>query len=180
MNDALSPARTAAEERLLRIQEAVRQNPGAMTLQLAHKLGVPEIEIVRALPEDKAVELEVGRWEELIRGLEDLGDVHVLVSNGAATLEVVGRFGKFSTWGEFFNVQTSSLDMHIRWPNLAAVFAVEKPSHMSGIRTLSFQFFDRAGAAAFKVFLNFGGPLSPEREAQFARIRDQFKKADGN
>jgi putative heme iron utilization protein len=72
-------------------------------------------------------------------------------------------------------VQTDSLDMHIRWEQLAAVFAVEKPGHMNGTVTHSFQFFDKAGAAAFKVFLNFGGPIPPEREATFVELRNKFK-----
>jgi putative heme iron utilization protein len=66
--------------------------------------------------------------------------------------------------------------MHIRGQQLAAVFAVEKPGHMDGTATRSFQFFDQAGAAAFKVFLNFGGPIPPEREARFIELRARFKR----
>ena len=104
--------------------------------------------------------------------------MRVLVSNGATTIEVDGQFGGFSTAGEFFNVQTDSLDMHIRWQQLAAVFAVEKPGHMDGTATRSFQFFDQTGAAAFKVFLNFGGPISPEREALFIELRSNSSGRD--
>ena len=100
----------------------------------------------------------------------------MLVSNGATTLEVDGLFGGFSTAGEFFNVQSDTLDMHIRWRQLAAAFAVEKPGHMDGAATRSFQFFDQTGAAALKIFLNFGGPISPEREAQFNKLRAKFKR----
>jgi len=89
---------------------------------------------------------------------------------------VDGQFGGFSTAGEFFNVQTDSLDMHIRWQQLAAAFAVEKPGHMDGMATRSFQFFDQTGAAALKVFLNFGGPISPERGAKFIELRNKFKR----
>ena len=163
-----------------RIRAAVEQNPGKMTLQLARELGVPEVEVIRALPDGRAVELDVGRWEELIRGFEALGKVHVLVSNGGATLEAVGQFGGFSTWGEFFNVQTKTLDMHIRFGNLGAAFAVEKPSHMTGVNTLSFQFYDRSGSAAFKVFASFGGQkASAERQAMFDELRQRFRKPAG-
>jgi putative hemin transport protein len=148
-----------------------------MTSQMARELGVPEVDVIRALPEGRSVELDISRWEELIRSLETLGTVHVLVSNGAATLEAVGQFGHFSTWGEFFNVQTKSLDMHIRWQQLGSAFAVEKPGHLDGVNTLSIQFYDRAGCAAFKVFLSFGGRApAPERVAQFTQLRDRFKK----
>src|SRR5439155_25065348 len=142
----------------------------------ARDVGVPEVEVIRAFPPDRVVELDIARWEELLRSLEALGPLRVLVSNGAATIEVDGQFGGFSTAGEFFNVQTESLDMHIRWRQLAAVFAVEKPGHMDGTATRSVQFFDQAGAAALKVFLNFGGPIRPERQAQFIELRDKFKQ----
>jgi putative hemin transport protein len=159
-----------------RIRAAVEKNPRKMTLQLARDLGVPEVEVIRAFPPDRVTELDIARWEELLRSFEALNSVRVLVSNGATTIEVDGQFGGFSTAGEFFNVQTDSLDMHVRWEQLAAAFAVEKPGHMDGTGTRSFQFFDQAGAAAFKVFLNFGGPIKPEREALFIELRTKFKR----
>ena len=159
-----------------RIRAAVEKNPRKMTLQLARDLGVPEVEVIRAFPIDRVMELDIARWEELIQSFEAFGSVRVLVSNGATTIEVDGQFGGFSTAGEFFNIQTDSLDMHIRWQQLAAAFAVEKPSHMDGMATRSFQFFDQTGAAAFKVFLNFGGPIAPEREATFIDLRGRFKQ----
>jgi putative heme iron utilization protein len=157
-----------------RIRAAVEKNPRKMTLQLARDLGVPEVEVIRVFPPDRVTELDVARWEELLRSLEALGPVRVLVSNGATTIEVDGLFGGFSTAGEYFSVQTDTLDMHIRWQQLAAVFAIVKPGHLDGIATRSFQFFDRAGAAALKVFLNFGGKISPEREAAFNELRNRF------
>jgi putative heme iron utilization protein len=159
-----------------RIRAAVEKNPRKMTLQLARDLGVPEVEVIRAFPTDRVMELDIARWEELLRSFESLGSLRVLVSNGGATIEANGQFGGFSTAGEFFNVQTESLDMHIRWQQLAAMFAVEKPGHMDGTGTRSFQFFDQTGAAAFKVFLNFGGPILPEMEARFIELRNKLKR----
>jgi putative hemin transport protein len=159
-----------------RIQAAIRENPNQMTMLLARQFGVPEVEVVRAFPDDRAVELDAQRWEELIRRLEAFGKVHVIVSNGGATLEANGAFGGFSTTGDFFNVQTKSLDMHIRWREIGAVFAVEKPGHLDGKKTLSFQFFDRSGHSAFKVFLGFGGGIRPEKADQFAQVRDAYRK----
>src|ERR1019366_3615448 len=157
-----------------RIRAAVEKNPRKMTLQLARDLGVPEVEVIRAFPTDRVMELDIARWEELLQSFEAFGSVRVLVSNGASTIEVDVLFGGFSTAGEFFNVQTDTLDMHIRWQQLAAAFAVEKPGHMDGMATRSFQFFDQTGAAALKVFLNFGGPIAPEREALFVALRNKF------
>ena len=163
-------------EQAERIRTAVEKNPRKMTLHLARDLGVPEVEVIRAFPADRVTELDAARWEELLCSLEALGSVRVLVSNGATTIEVDGQFGGFSTAGEFFNVQTDTLDMHIRWKQLGAAFAVEKPGHMDGMATRSLQVFDQTGAAALKVFLNFGGPLSPEREAWFTEVRKKFRQ----
>jgi putative heme iron utilization protein len=101
------------------IRTALRANPNQMTLQLARQFGVPEVEILRAMPDGRAAELDAGRWEEIFRALEPLGKLHVIVSNGSVTCEVIGAFGGFSTWSEFFNVQSGSLDLHIRWQRLA-------------------------------------------------------------
>jgi putative hemin transport protein len=158
----------------IRIQ--YEKSPRKMTVQLARELGVPEAEVIRALPEGLATELDARRWEELLRGLEAFGQVHVIVTNGATTLESFGTFGNFSLFGEYFNVQSKSLDMHIRFEQLAAIFAVEKPGHMDGVNTLSFQFYDRNGAAAFKVFLSFGGKPAPvDRYERFAALREHLR-----
>jgi putative hemin transport protein len=162
------------------IRAAVERNPRRMTLQLARELGVPEVDVIRAFPPERVTELDAAGWEEFLRSLEAFGPVRVLVSNGAATIEVDGQFGGFSTTGEFFNVQTDTLDMHIRWQELAAMFAVEKPGHMDGMGTRSFQCFDQAGNAALKIFLNFGGPIAPEREAAFNELRERFRRKGGD
>jgi putative heme iron utilization protein len=43
---------------------------------------------------------------------------------------------------------------------------------------LSFQFYDRAGDAAFKVFLNFGGKCPPEKAARFRALREDFRRVN--
>lgn len=159
------------------VRTALEKYPHVMTVQLARSLGVAEADVLRHLPEGRAVELDPARWEELIRSFEALGPVHVIVTNGGATLECVGTFGGFSTWDEFFNVQSETLDMHIRWPRLTAIFAVEKPSHMTGRSTHSFQFYEEQGNAAFKVFLTFGEKEPPPATVElFGTLRDRFRK----
>ncbi|HVT90422.1 MAG TPA: ChuX/HutX family heme-like substrate-binding protein [Tepidisphaeraceae bacterium] len=170
---------TVTTDQTARIREAFNVNRSKMTMILARELGISECEVVRALPDGLSVELDIAQWEELIKSFESLENVHVISSNASVTLECFGQFGNFSTWGDFFNVQTKSLDMHIRFKELSAVFAVQKPGHMDGVNTLSFQFFDKRGTSAFKVFLTFGGNApTPERIEQFVGIRDRFKKAE--
>lgn len=166
---------SAIAERRQRIEAELSRNPGKMTLQIARDLNVPEAEVIRAFPPQRVQEMEAAQWEEILRALAGFGKVHVIVSNAGATVEVNGEFGNFSTWGEFFNVQSKTLDMHIRFKEIASIFAVEKPSHMDGVNTLSVQFFDQVGAAMFKVFLSFGASSpKPETAARFTELRGQF------
>lgn len=166
-----------SDEQLAKVRAAVAENPMTMTLQLARRLGVPECEVIRAMPDGRSVELDVARWQELFDAFTELGAVTVIVSNGSVTCEVNGEFGGYSTWGEFFNVQTQTLDLHVRYEQLGRAFAVEKPGHLDGGRTLSVQLFDREGDSALKVFLNFGGKPTKEREAWFVGVRERFAKA---
>jgi len=159
------------------IHDAFNADRSQMTLMLAYQLRIPEVEIIRALEGDTAHELDFSRWEEIIRAFEPLGNVHVIVSNGATTIEVFGQFGKFTNTDGFLNVRTKSLDMHIRSWELASVFAFRKPSHLDGHESLSFQFFDKRGNAAFKVFLNFGGnDPAPELAEKYKSLIEQFAK----
>src|SRR5947207_3580728 len=93
-----------------RIRAAVEKNPRKMTLQLARDLGVPEVEVIRAFPSDRVMELDIARWEEVIQSVEAFGAVGVLVCNVATTIEVDGTFGRFSRAGEFFNLHTESVE----------------------------------------------------------------------
>jgi putative heme iron utilization protein len=172
----LSPDLTP-EERLTAIRDAYNSDRSQMTMMLAHRLRVREEEILRALDGDTACELDFPRWEEIVRAFEPIGEVTVIVSNGATTIEVFGQFGKFTTRDGFLNIRTDSLDMHIRGWELASVFAFRKPSHLDKHESLSVQFFDRRGNAAFKVFLNFGGSdPSPDLVQKYNGLIDTFAK----
>ena len=159
------------------IRDMFNSDRKQMTLMVARKMRVPEVEVIRSLEGDLSQELDAARWEEIIRSFEELGNVHVIVSNGAVTLEAFGQFGKFSNTDGFFNVQSKSLDMHIRSWELASVFAFRKPSHTDGREALSFQFYDRRGESAFKVFLTFGGhDPSPELMQKYGALIQKFAK----
>ena len=163
------------ESRLETAREAYMKNPQQMTSILARQCGLTELDVIGILPSELATPLDVTRWEDIIRGFEALGDVHVIMTNSSGVLEVFGKFGNFSQTGPYFNVQTKSIDMHIRPDTFEQIFAVEKPSHMDGISTLSVQFYNKEGSAAFKVFLTFGSKApTPERRAQWDAIRKQY------
>ena len=156
-------------------------NPRAMTMVAARELGISEAEVMRHLPSDRVTELAASRFRDMMDRLADYDKVHVIVSNGATTIEAFGQFGNFSTYGPFFNVQSKTLDMHIRQDEVDSVFAVEKPGHLDGVMTFSIQFYDRHGSSAFKVFLTFGQKApSDECRQWWIEFRDEFAVRDGS
>lgn len=68
---------------------------------LAHRLRVPEVEIMHALKGDAVRELEISRWEELIRAFEPLGNVHVIASNGATPSKYSVSLANSPAWTAF-------------------------------------------------------------------------------
>ena len=162
-----------------KVSEYFQTNPRAMTMVAARELDISEAQVMRNLPGDRVTELRATRFQEIMDRLAGYKDVHVIVSNGATTIEAFGKFGNFSTYGPFFNVQSKTLDMHIRQDEISSVFAVEKPGHLDGVVTLSIQFYDREGSSAFKVFLTFGNK-SPSEECRqwWVDVRDEFAISD--
>jgi putative heme utilization carrier protein HutX len=158
------------------IRQTLEQNGRQMAVVLARKHGVAEIEVVRAMPEGMALELDATRWQDIIRALTPLGPCHVIVNNGSVTMECTGTFDGFSMSGPFFNVQNDELDMHIAYRTLTHAFAIVKPGHTDGVMTQSIQFFNDRGEAAFKVFSTFGGAVpSEEKQATFHHIIETFR-----
>jgi putative hemin transport protein len=148
-----------------------------MTMMAARKFGVPEQAVLESLEGIWPVtRLADGSFSPLIHALPELGLMRVFVRSRAAVIESVGVFGGFSEAGPFFNVQTESLDMHILFEEIGAIFAVEKQGQDSTFATHSFQFFDRAGDAAFKAFLWEDFPsVPPGRIAAFHALVERFR-----
>ncbi|WP_435016343.1 ChuX/HutX family heme-like substrate-binding protein [Tundrisphaera sp. TA3] len=158
------------------IREQFRADPSRMTMMAARKFGVPERDVVEALVGIlPIVRLDAGRFRELVESFPALGTMRVFVRSRAAVIESVGEFGGFSDQGPFFNVQTDTLDMHILHEEIGSIYSVRKIGHDSTWATHSFQFFDRAGDAAFKAFLWEDFPDVPAaRIAGFDELTARF------
>ena len=169
------PAELAADP-ADRIRAYFAKDPSRMTMMAARKFAVPERDVVEALVGSWPItRLRDGVFQELVESLADLGTMRVFVRSRAAVIESVGVFGGFSTMGPFFNVQTDTLDMHILHDEISSIYAVRKIGHDSDFVTHSFQFFDKAGDAAFKAYLWENFPdVPPARVEQFAELTRRF------
>jgi putative heme iron utilization protein len=153
------------------------RKPLAMTLMAAQQLGLPEAQVLRALVGRGATELDPGVLEDILQDLSGWGRCHVIVSNRGATLEAYGEFGNLSRTGPFLNVQTPTLDMHLRPEAIRAVFCLDKRGHQDGQPIHTVQCYDAEGASVFKVvMLRFGEAkqYSPDQEAAYASLQTRF------
>lgn len=161
-------------------QDAIRayfqEDRSRMTMMAARKFSVPEQAVLDALLDQWPItRLRDGVFSDLLNALPELGLMRVFVRSRAAIIESVGVFGGFSESGPFFNVQTDSLDMHILFEEIGAIYAVEKQGHDSTFATHSFQFFDHLGDAAFKAFVWENFPNVPKpRISAFHDLTSRF------
>ena len=161
------------------IRAYFQDDPSRMTMMAARKFAVPERAVVDALVGHwPIVRLRDGAFRDLMEALPTLGVMRVFVRSRAAVIESVGEFGGYSETGPFFNVQTDTLDMHILHAEIGPIYSVRKVGHDSDFVTHSFQFFDKAGDAAFKAFLWEEFPkVPPHRVEAFEALTRRFSGA---
>ncbi|MBZ9975064.1 hemin-degrading factor [Mesorhizobium sp. BR-1-1-10] len=132
------------------IRRARTDNPKARERDLAAQLGISEAELVAAHCGDGVVRVEP-RVNDLLTGLEAIGEVMALTRNESAVHEKIGVYDKVVTGNHNAMVLGENIDLRIFPKIWAHGFAVEKRDG-DGIRR-SLQFFDAAGDAVHKVHL---------------------------
>ncbi|TPN48244.1 MULTISPECIES: hemin-degrading factor [unclassified Mesorhizobium] len=185
------------------IRRARTENPKTRERDLAAQLGISEAELVAAHCGDAFVRIEP-RVNDLLTGLEAVGEVMALTRNGSAVHEKIGVYDKVVTGNHNAMVLGENIDLRIFPKVWAHGFAVEKRDGDEIRRSL--QFFDAAGEAVHKVHLrpasslyayqklvaslessnqdptiDISGPISEENEASAATanlddLRDRWSR----
>ncbi|TIO74909.1 MAG: hemin-degrading factor [Mesorhizobium sp.] len=117
---------------------------------LAAQLGISEAELVAAHCGVGVVRVEP-RVDDLLTGLEAVGEVMALTRNESAVHEKIGVYDKVVTGNHNAMVLGENIDLRIFPKIWAHGFAVEKRD--GGEIRRSLQFFDAAGEAVHKVHL---------------------------
>ena len=136
-----------------KVVQKLKANPGIKTAMLAQTLGVPEVAVIRVLPDDRSKELDDSKMEELIKDIEHLGLVYLVVRNPAVVSETRGVFGGFSKSGPFVNVAGNNIHVHLMLANFKFAFSVTVPGSDDSPPMYSLQFFQPSGIAAMKIFV---------------------------
>jgi putative hemin transport protein len=132
------------------IRLARAENPKMRERDLAAQLGVSEAELVAAHCEQGVQRIEP-RVNDLLVGLEAVGEVMALTRNESAVHEKIGVYDKVQTGEHAALVLGEQIDLRIFPKAWAHGFAVEKRDGDEIRRSL--QFFDDAGDAVHKVHL---------------------------
>ncbi|WP_027061546.1 hemin-degrading factor [Mesorhizobium loti] len=132
------------------IRRARTENPKTRERDLAAQLGISEAELVAAHCGDGVLRIEP-RVNDLLTGLEAVGEVMALTRNESAVHEKIGVYDKVVTGNHNAMVLGENIDLRIFPKVWAHGFAVEKRDGDEIRRSL--QFFDAAGEAVHKVHL---------------------------
>jgi putative hemin transport protein len=132
------------------IRGARAENPSIRERDLAAMLGISEAEYVAAWCGEGVVRIEP-RVNDLLNGLEAVGEVMALTRNDSAVHEKIGVYDKVVTGRENALVLGEQIDLRIFPKIWKHGFAVEKRDGDEVRRSL--QFFDQAGDAVHKVHL---------------------------
>ncbi len=126
------------------------ENPRARIYDAAIALGVSEMELLATDCGEVVTRLR-SECKEILKALEDAGEVMVLTRNHWAVIEKKGQFKPVSFHGHVGLVLDEGIDLRIFIMNWKHAFAVYHPSHPH--YSHSFQFFDGSGKALHKVYL---------------------------
>lgn len=126
------------------------ENPKMRERDLAAQLGISEAELVAAHCGEGVTRVEP-RVNDLLTGLEPVGEVMALTRNESAVHEKIGVYDKVVTGEHTAMALGENIDLRIFPKVWAHGFAVEKRDG-DDIRH-SLQFFDAAGEAVHKVHL---------------------------
>ena len=132
------------------IRRAREENPKMRERDLAAQLGVSEAEFVAAWCGEGTVRIEP-RVNDVLTGLEAVGEVTALTRNEDAVHEKIGVYDKVVTGNHNAMTLGENIDLRIFPKVWAHGFAVEKRD-CDAIRR-SLQFFDARGEAVHKVHL---------------------------
>jgi putative hemin transport protein len=130
------------------IRRARAENPKMRERDLARQLGISEAEFVAAWVGEGVTRIEP-RVNDVLQGLEAVGEVMALTRNESAVHEKIGVYDKVVTGEHNALVLSQEIDLRIFPKVWTHGFWVEKRDGESVRHSL--QFFDRSGEAVHKV-----------------------------
>jgi len=141
---------TATDSLAARWRALQEAEPNMRVRQMADKLGVSEMELVRLRGGDALIPLK-GSFGDLLKALESVGPVMILSRNNEVVHEVTGTFKDFTSGRSgAMGLAVGEIDIRVFFKHWAYGYRVQEKVR-SGLRE-SLQFFDQYGAAVHKIY----------------------------
>lgn len=134
-----------------RINEVIAAGDYISSLKLAKEMRVPEVTVIRNLPEGNMIELSATRFREILNEVSNWGRVTVVVRSPTFIGEFKVSLPKGESGENFYNLWSEDFTCHIREEEVGSIFFVTQP--LMERESRSIQFFDVNGDVMFKVFL---------------------------
>ena len=138
----------------------------------AEFLGVTELELIASLVGenrgDSATRL-APHWVQILQRVQSLGRVMALTRNDAAVHERRGVYQNISVTGHMGLALGEDIDLRLFFAQWAHGYAVEEIA-ADGVTKRSLQFFDAAGGAVHKIFLQHESDAG-----EFEMLVEQFR-----
>lgn len=152
-----------------------KDKPQMRIRDAAAHLEVSELELLATTIGESTIRLE-GNWADVLVGCKKLGKVMALTRNDGCVLEHKGNFQKIEIHGEApHQVATviGPIEQRVFFSAWKYGFAVINETPRGTMR--SFQFFDKAGEAIMKIYLQ-----EKSRVEVFEELIEQYKASNQN
>jgi putative hemin transport protein len=154
-------------------EDLKKQQPQLRARDAAQKLGVSEAELIASTIGSDAIRLNQN-FAEIIIACKSLGKVMSLTRNEGCVLEHKGNFQKIDLMGQAHNQVATvigPIEQRIFFSGWKFGFAVTNETPRGTMR--SFQFYDKAGDAVLKIFLQ-----EKSNQDAYEQILIDFKSED--
>ncbi|WP_244177268.1 hemin-degrading factor [Marinobacter vinifirmus] len=146
----MNPVEGPRQALAARLQALLKDEPNLRVRQMADKLNVSEMELMRIRTGDALIPLKKD-FPGILKALEAVGPVMILTRNEQVVHEVTGTFRDFTAGGSgAMGLAVGEIDIRVFFKAWAWGYRV-KEQVRSGLRE-SLQFFDKYGVAVHKIY----------------------------
>lgn len=179
-NPNVPPEMAQLERPQLEKQAELRQKfelqADLMPAQLASELGLPEMEVVAALPLGQVVFVPLTQLDTLLQALPEWGTLTTIVMLSGSVFEFKGDFPKGKYAHGYYNLYSKGdgLHGHLKLEGMRGIALISRP--FRGSESHSINFFGSEGEVVFKVYLGRDKQRSlfPEQVRQFKALATTF------
>ncbi|WP_299493102.1 heme utilization cystosolic carrier protein HutX [uncultured Shewanella sp.] len=155
-----------------KIQQYLTTHPSVMPSQVADALGVSELAVVKALPEDEWHLIALTEMDGLFSTLPSWGNVTTIITVSGHIFEFKGPFPKGKYARGYYNLipKNNGFHGHLKSDEISHIILISKA--FRGRESYSINFFGLTEEIIFKVYLgrDANGVLFPDQVGHFKQL----------